>query len=477
MVNEYRMLIGGELCEGKFMREIRSPFSGEVVCRVPVADEADIEKAVNSAVSGFEKMKNIPSYLRAELLIRLRDEIKKRKEDFARSIALEAGKPVTDSRGEVDRACITLTLGSEEAKRIGGELIPLDLLPVNIGKFAITRRFPLGPILGITPFNFPLNLGMHKVAPALAAGNSIIWKPASQTPGTAFLFGEIFHEVCRDLDIPCSALNVISTPPEIAEKIARDDRIKMLTFTGSPAIGWKLKKLSGEKKVTLELGGNAGVIIGADADIDYAVNRCIHGGFSFAGQICISVQRIFIEKPVYEEFSTRLSAGVEKLKPGDPLDENTRIGPVISAGDAERIEQWINEAVKDNAKILTGGTRKGTLVTPTVLSDVKPDMKICRNEVFGPLVTVTPFENWEDAIAMVNDSIYGLQAGIFTRDIKRIFKAFNSIEVGGLIVNDIPTFRSDNMPYGGVKGSGMGREGLKYAIEEMTEPRLMVINT
>jgi len=472
MTKEYKFLINGEWRRSSIKEAIKNPYNNETVVEVYFAEEADLEDAVKSSQRAFEITRKLPAYKRADILKNIVRGLEQRKEELAKTITLEAGKPITDSRGEVSRAINTFQIASEEAKRIEGEVIPLDLMQGSEGRLGIVRRFPIGPILGITPFNFPLNLVAHKVAPAIASGNTIILKPAPKTPITAILLGEIATEA----GLPAGALNVIPCSNLLAEKLVTDDRIKKLSFTGSAAVGFKLKAKAGMKKITLELGGNAGVIIHSDADIDFAAKRCTIGGFSYAGQICISVQRIYVQKNIYGEFLDKFLANIKKLRMGDPMDESTNIGPMIEQGASQRTEEWLNEAIKDGAKILTGGKRNGNFFEPTVLTNTKPSMKVCGEEVFAPLVTVEQYDKFEESVVMVNNSLYGLQAGLFTRDIKNIFYAYNEIEVGGVIVNDIPTYRIDHMPYGGVKMSGFGREGIRYAINEMTELKLLAMN-
>ncbi|MBH0191042.1 MAG: aldehyde dehydrogenase family protein, partial [Nitrospira sp.] len=387
-------------------------------------------------------------------------------------ITAEAGKPITDAKREVSRAVQTFTVAAEESRRIPGDVIPLDWTPGTDSHLGIMRRVPIGPILGITPFNFPLNLVAHKVAPALAAGNPILIKPAPQTPLTALLLGEIAWEA----GVPPGGLNVVPCDNVLAERMVVDPRFKLMSFTGSAAVGWMLKAKCGKKKVTLELGGNAGVVIEPDADLDLAAQRCAAGGFGYAGQTCISVQRVFVHQSVVEAFTTKLLIHVARLKAGDPTDEMTTIGPVIDPGAAHRIENWISDAVAQGARVLLGGKRMGSVVEATVLANVTPDMKVSCEEVFGPVVTVTPYRQLSDAIALLNQSEYGLQAGLFTQDVNKIFYAFRHLEVGAVLANEIPTFRADHMPYGGVKDSGLGREGISAAIEDMTEPRLLVLN-
>ena len=427
---------------------------------------------MQSTVDGAVAMRTLSGYARSTLLQKAAQLLQARQEEFARTMTAESGKPVTDARREVGRAIQTFSIAAEEAKRIGGEVVPLDWSPGMETYWGVTRRFPIGPILGITPFNFPLNLVAHKVAPALAAGNAILIKPAPQTPLTSLLLGEVLVQA----GVPPGGLNVLPCDNRVAERLVVDPRFKLLSFTGSAPVGWMLKAKCGKKKVVLELGGNAAVIIEPDADLEYVVQRCVTGGFTYSGQTCISVQRIFVHESVADAFTENLVARVQVLSTGDPGEEATVVGPLIDTGAAQRIEGWIGDAVAQGARLLTGGSRVGPVVRPTVLSNVTATMKVSCEEVFGPLVTITPYRDFETALRAVNQSEYGLQAGIFTNNIGRIFQAFEELEVGGVLANEIPTFRADHMPYGGIKDSGIGREGLRYAIEDMTEPKLLVIN-
>jgi glyceraldehyde-3-phosphate dehydrogenase (NADP+) len=417
-------------------------------------------------------MRQLSSHARATILQKTAQALQARQEEFARTMTTEAGKPVADARREVSRAIQTCAIAAEEAKRIGGEVVPLDWSPGMESHWGITRRFPIGPILGITPFNFPLNLVVHKVAPALAAGNAILIKPAPQTPLTALLLADLLMEA----GVPPGAVNVVPCDNRVAEQLVIDPRFKLLSFTGSAPVGWMLKAKCGKKKVVLELGGNAAVIVEPDADLDYVAQRCVTGGFSYAGQTCISVQRIFVHESVAGTFTDRLLARVQQLKTGDPSDEQTVVGPLIDEGAAQRIEGWIGEALAQGAQLLAGGTRTRSVIRPTVLSQVTGTMNVSCQEVFGPLVTVTSYRDFATVLNAVNESEYGLQAGLFTQDVGRIFQAFEQLEVGAVLANEIPTFRADHMPYGGVKDSGIGREGVRYAIEDMTEPKLLVLN-
>ncbi|MBZ5640496.1 MAG: aldehyde dehydrogenase family protein [Acidobacteriia bacterium] len=452
--------------------EVWSPFDGAPVAAVSRAGSAELESALDAAVRGFAAVRALPAWRRSEMLHEVARRLAAEKERFGRTIALEAGKPIAQARSEVDRSILTFRTAAEEAVRIGGEVLPLDLLPGNDGRFAMWRRFPVGPLACITPFNFPLNLVAHKVAPAIAAGCSFVLKPASQTPSSALDLARLMLEA----GVPAEAVSVVPMGGTEAGPLVEDPRIRALSFTGSPSVGWDLRRRAGRKKVVLELGGNAGLVVDRSADLDLAASRAVVGGFFQAGQSCISVQRIGVHEDVFDPFLERLLSGVRGLVLGDPLDERTTVGPVISLGDAERIEAWVREAVDGGARILAGGGRHGTLVEPTVLTGTRPEMSVCAKEVFGPVVAVERFRSIEDAIAEVDRSDYGLQAGIFTRDLGAAMAAWERIEVGAVVVNDVPTYRLDPMPYGGVKGSGAGREGPRFAIEDCTEMRLLVIN-
>ena len=472
MDGTYPFLIHGEHHKSKEIMEVRNPFNNEQVGSVfrPTAD--DVEKSIESVVRAFEETRNLPAYRRSEILRKAADEIEKRKNELAAILCQEAGKAIRHARGEVNRAISTLTIASEEANRLVGEVVPLDITPAAGDRLGIVRRFPIGAISGISPFNFPLNLVCHKVAPALASGNSIVIKPASATPLSALLFGEILLEAGA---LPGS-FNVVPCSAQAAKALVTDSRLKMVTFTGSAEIGWGLKSQAGKKRVCLELGGNAAVVVEPDCDMEFAMDRCVLGSFAYAGQICISVQRIIVHEKIFDEFTDSFLQKVSALKVGDPLLEETDMGPMIDEDAAIKTGRWIDEAVSQGAKILSGGQRAGTLFEPTVLIHAPLDAKVTCQEVFAPIVVLYKYKDFEDALELVNDSVYGLQAGVFTKDIEKAFKAFNEIEAGGVIINDIPTYRVDHMPYGGVKDSGFGREGVKYTIEEMTERKIMVVN-
>jgi glyceraldehyde-3-phosphate dehydrogenase (NADP+) len=471
-LGELGIVLGGEQVETGETYEVRSPYDGSPVAVVHRATPDEVERAIAGAVAAFETTRHLPSWQREEVLKKIAQGIAARREELAQTIALEAGKPIKVARVEVDRAVFTFTVAAEESKRIYGEIVPLDWLPGNENRVAHVRRIPLGPIAGITPFNFPLNLVAHKVAPALAAGNPILLRPASQTPCSSLLLARIVVEA----GWPADAIAVLPCTTETARPLVEDDRIKLLTFTGSPVVGWGLKSRAGRKRVTLELGGNAAVIVNNDADVAYAAERVAWGGFTYSGQACISVQRVFVHEDVYDAFAQDLVRRVESMKLGDPLDEDTDVGPVIDASAADRIEEWVDEARAAGATVLTGGSREGSLWKPTVLANLREDLRVSCDEVFAPLVGLTPFSDVSEAIDAAGRSEFGLQGGIFTNDMRVVEAAFDRIDVGGLMVNDVSTFRIDHMPYGGVKSSGAGREGLRYAIEEMTELKLLTFN-
>ena len=465
-------LLDGQWINNGSVAEVRSPYDQSVVGEVSMAGPRELERAIAAAVRVFEATRRLPAFERQRILLEIAQLISERREELARTMALEAGKPLKAARAEVERAILTFTIASEEAVRIGGEFLPMDLQSWTAGRWAMVRRYPVGPIAAITPFNFPLNLVAHKLAPAIACGCTVVLTPAPQTPITALMLAEIVQKA----GWPAGALNVLPLSNEDAAPLIVDDRLKLLTFTGSSAVGWQLKAKAGKKKVVLELGGNAAVIIHSDADLDYAAERCVAGGFSYAGQSCISVQRILGHSGIFDEFVERFLARVAKLKVGDPLDDSSDLGPLIREQDAVRAESWVKEAVKAGAKLLCGGERHGPMLQPTVLTATRPEMRVNCDEIFAPVTTVEPYEDFPDALRRANDSPYGLQAGLFTNDARLIFKAYDELEVGGVMVNEVPTFRIDHMPYGGVKNSGLGREGLRYSIEEMTEPRLLVMN-
>lgn len=436
-----------------------------------LATPEQYERAVEAAVAAFETTRTLPAYERGAILRNVSAGIKARREELATLLAREAGKPIRDAYGEVDRAVLTFRLGAEEAERMYGEVIPLDIAAASKDRVGITRRFPIGPIAGISPFNFPLNLAAHKVSPAIASGNPIVLKPPSKDPLVMLTVAEIIEEA----GAPKGSVSVLPMSRELGDRMVADERFKLLSFTGSPSVGWRMKERAGKKKVVLELGGNAGVIVDRSADLDWAVKRILVGSFAYSGQVCISVQRIFVHDDVHDEFMRRFVDGARALTVGDPLDPTTDVGPMVDEAAASRTQQWVDEAVALGGTVLLGGRADGPFFPPTILADTPVTARVCSNEAFAPLVVVFRYRDLGEAIRRVNDSFFGLQTGIFTNDLAGAWRAFHELEVGGVIVNDIPTYRVDHMPYGGVKDSGLGREGLRWAIEDMTEIRIMVL--
>jgi len=452
-------------------RVVRSPFDGREAGRIAVPSAAEVEVAVARAAKVFETTKKLPTYRRAAILRSVSGALLAKKEALARTIALEAGKPLKAARAEVERASGTFAAAAAAVETASGAHFPLDMNPASLGKWGILRRVPLGPVCAITPFNFPLNLTSHKVAPAIGVGAPVVQKPASQTPLSAMAL----REIVLSAGWPEEAYAVLGVSGAAGETLVTDPRLPVVSFTGSAGVGWRLREIAPRKRVGLELGGNAGLIVHEDADLADAAARAASGGFVYAGQSCISVQRILVHRPVFDRFEGELLAATARMKTGDPLDESIDVGPMITEAEAIRAETWVKEAVAAGARLLAGGTRQGAVLQPTVLSRTSPSMKVECDEVFAPVVTLAPYDSFDEALARVNDSRYGLQAGVFTRDLGRIEKAFETLEVGGIIVNDAPTWRADRMPYGGVKDSGVGREGPLYAMEEFTEPRLLVL--
>src|SRR5262245_37896179 len=435
------------------------------------ATEAQYDEAVEAAVAAFDVTRTLPAYERGAILRNISAGIKARREELGRLIALEAGKPIRDSLIEVDRATLTFRLGAEEAERMVGETIPLDLMPSSKGRVGITRRFPIGPIAAISPFNFPLNLAAHKVAPAIASGNPIVLKPPSKDPLTMLTVAEIIEAA----GVPSGMVSILPMTRELGDRMVADDRFKLLTFTGSPSVGWRMKERAGKKKVVLELGGNAGAIVDASADLDWAAKRMVVGAYAYAGQVCISVQRLFVHDAVYDQFMEKFVDAAKALKLGDPLDAATDVGPMVDANAVGRTKRWVDEALALGGELIAGGEPDGLFFPPTILGNVPVTAQVCSNEAFAPVVVVQRFSDFGEALSAVNDSMFGLQTGVFTNDLANAWRAFGELEVGGVIVNDVPTYRIDHMPYGGVKDSGLGREGLRYAIEDMTELRIMVL--
>ena len=477
---------------------IRSPYDGRVVGEMPLSGPAEVEQAIVKAAVAFESMRRLPRFVRADILHRASEILRDRRDEAVGIISAEAGKPLFDARGEVARSIFNLSNAAAEARRFSGEEVPLDMdagifeyqttaagggridlatadaaaLQAGTRRVGLARRFPIGPILAIAPFNFPMNLVLHKVAPALAVGNTVVLKPAPQTPLTSLLILSIFEEA----GLPEGALNVVHCPVPLAESMVKDERLAMVTFTGSAAVGWHIKSIAGKKKVALELGGNAAVIVCADANLELAATRCIRGGVVYGGQYCIGVQRILVERSVYDPFLALLKAKLLACKVGDPGQPGVDVGPVIDERSAQRIRGWVGDAVAAGAEIVVGGGGERAVVEPAILSGTRPGMQVEDEEIFGPVVTINAFDDFDDAVRRANATRYGLQGGLFTNDMRRAFRALEDWDVGGLMVNDVPIYRVDNMPFGGWKESGLGREGTRYAMEEMSEIKHLVIN-
>lgn len=464
--------VAGQWRRSGVVRAVHNPFDGRPAGDVYQASPKDIDDAIGAAAVAFEVTRRSSGFERHEILSEIARGIEVRRVEFAQMITLETGKPISLSRSEVERSIFTFSIAADEARRIGGDVLPLDLNAQSAGRFGLVRHFPIGPISAITPFNFPLNLVAHKVAPAIAAGNTIVLKPSSNSPQVALMLAEVVSGTA----LARGAFNVVPCTGDQRLQLIEDKRVKLVTFTGSPAVGWPLKSKAGKKRVTLELGGNAGVIIEPDADLDSALPKTVSGAFANAGQSCISVQRVYLHKSIWEHARERLVSLTTQLVVGDPFDDRTIVGPMITEDAARKTESWIREALEGGAHLVCGGQRIGAVLTPAILQDVDPRMKLSCLEAFAPIMTIEPYDSFDDAIARVNASAFGLQAGIFTRDLHKTFKAFEELQVGGVVVNDVPTYRIDHMPYGGVKDSGFGREGIRYAIEEMTELKLLVVN-
>ena len=453
--------------------KVYDKFSGELACEVAMATPDILDKAIGAAVDATEAMRKLTVYEKQAVLEHCVKRFKERSEELAYALCVEAGKPIKDSQGEVTRLIDTFKIAAEEVSRLYGETIPLDISPRAKGYYGMTKRVPIGPCAFISPFNFPLNLAAHKVAPAIAAGCPFVLKPASLTPIGAIVIGEILAET----DLPKGAFSVLPCRRDSADLLTEDERLKLLSFTGSPDVGWKLKARAGKKPVILELGGNAACVVDKDWDLDDAVKRIIIGAFYQSGQSCIGVQRIYIHEAVYDSFKEKLVAATKALKSGDPKDPETFIGPMISEGEAKRLHGWIEQAVEAGATLLCGGHRDGAMLEATLLENVDPSQPACAEEAFGPMAALAKFSDFDQVLKAINNSRFGLQAGIFTRDLYHAHKAWDELEVGGVVIGDIPSWRVDHMPYGGVKDSGLGREGIRWAMQDMTELRLMVMRT
>ncbi|HEY8498930.1 MAG TPA: aldehyde dehydrogenase family protein [Limnochordales bacterium] len=466
------LFIGGRWVAGRGVVEVRHKYTGQVIGTVGAADAELAAQAVAAAAEAAPAMAALPAHRRAAILARAAALLQERREALARTIAAEAGKALKWARVEVDRGITTFTIAAEEARRIHGETVPLDAVPAGEGYFGFFVRRPVGVVAAITPFNFPLNLVAHKVAPALAAGNAVVLKPATYTPLTAVMLCEVLEEA----GLPPGGLNLVVGPgPSVGDALVADPRVAMVTFTGSTAVGRAITQKAGIKKVTLELGNTSPVVVAADADLELAARRCATGAFYNSGQVCLSVQRIYVQRDVYGPFLEALSEATRAMVVGDPLQEDVDVGPMIDVREAERIEAWVQEAREAGARVVTGGRREGAVYWPTLLTEVRPELRVVAQEAFGPVASVIPFDRLEEGLAMANATDYGLQAGIFTRDLGAVLRAIRALDFGGIVVNDAPTFRADHMPYGGNRQSGLGREGVRFAIEEMTNVQMVSI--
>ncbi|HET7686317.1 MAG TPA: aldehyde dehydrogenase family protein [Candidatus Limnocylindria bacterium] len=461
--------LAGEFVTAGTPLEVRNPATDELVATTFQAGPEQLERATVAAVEAFDRTRRLASFERRDALAHVAQRITEHADELTELLSRESGKPVKDARGEVLRGALTFRTAAEEALRITGEWLPLDWNAANRGRSGIVRRYPIGPVAGISPFNFPLNLAAHKVAPAIAAGCSIVLKPPSVDPLVMLRIAEFIDET----DLPKGAVSILPMDRPTGDRMVADDRFKLLSFTGSPSVGWKMKAEAGKKKVVLELGGNAGAIVDETADLDWAVERLVYGAFAYAGQVCISVQRIYVVREIFDEFQRRFTQRVRSVKIGDPLDPSTDLGPMVDDRAVTRTHEWVSEALADGARALTGGAPDGRTYPPTVLVDVPRDARICGEEAFAPVVNLFGVDDFDAALREINDSRFGLQCGLFTSDLERTLRAHDELEVGGVIVNDVPTWRIDPMPYGGVKDSGLGREGLRWSIEDMTEPRLL----
>jgi len=461
--------LAGEFVDRGSPLDVVNPASGELVATTWQAGPAELEQATVAAVEAFDQTRRLASFERRDALAHIADRIASEADDLATLLMQESGKPIRDARGEVARASLTFRTAAEEALRINGEWLPLDWMPANRGRMGIVRRYPIGPIAGISPFNFPLNLAAHKVAPAIAAGCTIVLKPPSKDPLSMLRIAQYVDET----NLPKGSVSVLPMDRQTGDLMVADDRFKLLSFTGSPTVGWRMKDNAGKKKVVLELGGNAGAIVDETADLEWTVSRLAFGAFAYSGQVCISVQRVYVVESVFEEVKRLFVEKVGSVRMGDPADPGTDLGPMVDMAAVARTHEWVSEAIEDGATALTGGKPDGAFYPPTILVDVPKDARVCGEEVFAPVVNLFPVPDFRAAIAAINDSKFGLQCGVFTNDLERTLVAHDELEVGGIIINDVPTWRTDSMPYGGVKDSGIGREGLRWSIEDMTEPRLL----
>jgi len=474
-MNPENFLIKNEFLSSENVINVINPYTNEIVKQYFKTPSEYIDVSLDYLNEIFEKYKKIPIYLRSQLLEKITNKLQDKKEELAYLLTLETGKPIKLSRIELERAIFTFKCGVEESKRIQGEIIDLDQLPGSEGKKGFIKRFPIGVILAITPWNFPINLVAHKISPALASGNVVLLKPASASIGCGLEIGKIIKEAADELNLGYTPVNVVVCSGSEIETFVSDERVKMISFTGSPLIGWNLKKKISTQRISLELGGNAGVIVDESADLKLAVNKIIMGGFAHAGQSCISVQRVYVHNKIFNDFKELILDETKKIKYGNPFEEDTIVGPMITESEAIRVENWIKEATLSDGKILTGGKREGALLEPTIMYNVPKKCSVNSKEVFAPLITLEEFSDFKEAVEKVNDSEFGLQAGVFTNNFSNVMYAFENIETGGVVINDVSTYRMDSMPYGGVKRSGIGKEGIKYAIEEMTERKILIL--
>jgi len=470
-MKKYSIYVGGAFLETENVLDVKNPYTDDVFAQTFLAGTKEYEEATTKALSIEKELAAMPTHKRSSILREISDTLKEKRVELGKILAMESGKPYNDAVAEIDRSVQTFLIAAEEAKRIPGEeLMRLDWTEIGEGLVGVVRQVPIGPIAGIAPFNFPMNLAVHKIAPAIAAGCPIVLKPASSTPLSMLALAEIIDQT----DLPKGAVSILPMDRETGNTLVTDDRYKLLSFTGSPVVGWKMKEQAGKKKVVLELGGNAATIITESADIEKALPRCVVGGFSYAGQICIHAQRFVVHADHYENFVEKMKEKVADLVVGAPEEKETNFSAMIDEKNAIRVKKWVQEAVDGGAQIETGGGQKGSYMEPTILTKVPHAAKVMQEEVFGPVIIIESYENFDDAIAFVNDSTFGLQAGIYTNDTDQLGRAFRELEVGGVIHNDVPTLRFDQMPYGGVKDSGLGREGVKYAMADMLEPRVLV---
>jgi glyceraldehyde-3-phosphate dehydrogenase (NADP+) len=469
-MKDYSLIINGEELKTDSVLNILNPYDNSIIGKTYLAGTKELEMAIVSAQKVRSELWSLPTHVRANALEQITDQLHSRREELAKLLAAESGKPLKYALGEIDRSVQTFKIASEEAKRLPSELMQLDTTPAGENREGIIKYFPIGPVAGIAPFNFPMNLVAHKIAPAIAAGCPIVLKPASSTPLSALELARIIENTA----LPKGAVTVLPMDRETGNRLVTDDRFRLLSFTGSPSVGWKMKHQAGKKRVVLELGGNAGVIITKGTALDKALPRLLAGAFSYSGQVCIHAQRFYVHRSKFNEFCEKMKAGAEKLKWGSPLDMDTDISAMIDESNTLRMSEWLKEATDAGATIVSGGYEKNGIYAPTILTNVKSNMRVCSEEVFGPIITIEPFDELEDAIERLNDTRFGLQAGLYTDSITEMNLAFEKIECGGIIINDVPTFRVDQMPYGGIKDSGFGREGLKYAILDMMEPRILV---